>query len=290
MTLAEERSILLTGATGYLGSHLTCAFIEKKYNVYVLKRPSSNLSRITAYAGRTSVFDSADLEELFERHRPRIVVHTAANYGRKGESPAAIVEDNVLFGLRILELAKKFEAAAFINAGTGLSRDVSYYALSKAHMVEWMKFYSSSFACVNVKLEHFYGPSDDSSKFVTRMIRQILAGVPAIELTPGEQLRDFIHIEDVVGGFLCILEHLPGNGFYEYELGSGQAVSIRRLMEMIKIEAKNTGTELKFGAVPYRENEQMLSVADISGMNKIGWKPSFDLQEGLRRTIEMEKK
>jgi len=140
---------------------------------------------------------------------------------------------------------------------------------------------------VNIKLEHMHGPDDDSSKFTTWIVQSCLKNIVKIELTPGEQKRDFIYIDDVVDAYKLLLKKSRqlDIGFQEFDIGSGKAVSIREFVETVK-RLTGADTELAFGAKPYRENEIMHSEADITKLLALGWKPKCDLIKGLKKTIE----
>ena len=75
----------------------------------------------------------------------------------------------------------------------------------------------------------------------------------------------------------------------KYEIGTGKSVKLKNFVKLVKSIAQNKDTKLNFGAIPYRENEIMNSKADITEICKLKWKPRFTLEEGLRRTISMEK-
>jgi nucleoside-diphosphate-sugar epimerase len=114
--------------------------------------------------------------------------------------------------------------------------------------------------------------------------------VPELKLTPGEQKRDFIYIDDVLSAYSTLLDaHGKLNkSFLAFGLGSGQAVRIRDFVELAHCLTES-GTELKFGALPYREGEIMESAADIGALECLGWRPAFTLEQGLLKTIEQEK-
>lgn len=84
------------------------------------------------------------------------------------------------------QYGKKHGIRAFINSDTILDKQVNHYSLSKRQFVDWLEHFRTDVTCVNVALEHFYGPGDDPSKFVMWVIRQLLAGTPRIDLTPGD--------------------------------------------------------------------------------------------------------
>ena len=132
-----------------------------------------------------------------------------------------------------------------------------------------------------------YGPKDDSSKFVQFVIESLLRNEEKIKLTKGEQKRDFIFIKDVVEAYLKLLEVHDSleDGFNEFEVGTGESITIKELVVKIKILTGNTKTKLIFGALPYRENEIMESKADITKLRGIGWSPKVSLEDGLKDTI-----
>ena len=113
-----------------------------------------------------------------------------------------------------------------------------------------------------------YGDWDDFSKFIPFIIKELLLQKNEIKLTKGEQLRDFIYIDDVVEAFYLIsqkgLNFKPG--FYVYEYGTGKPQSLQSVVTLVKKLTGNTNTLLNFGALPYRENELFKST---SGSRKI---------------------
>jgi nucleoside-diphosphate-sugar epimerase len=145
--------------------------------------------------------------------------------------------------------------------------------------------------CVNIALEHFYGASDNSTKFVSYIVQQLLASIDTIDLTKGEQKRDFIYIDDVISAFLLILNESKQSvsGYFEYEIGTGICISIRDFVELAKKLIGNTHTKLNFGAIPYRNNEVMETHVNTSKLRALGWKPDNLLIDGLSKMIKLER-
>ncbi|WP_061538993.1 NAD-dependent epimerase/dehydratase family protein [Collimonas fungivorans] len=293
------RTILLTGATGFLGSNLAQKLVASGHQVIVLKRSSSKLDRLASILPALSVYDITDLSAPFKEHgKVDAIIHTATCYGRNGESAAEIFEANVAFPLRLLETATLFDVNTFFNtdtffnSGTIVYKYLNGYALSKNHFLEWGKLFADSqkIRFVNIRLEHMYGPGDDASKFIIHVLRQLLANVPEIKLTPGEQKRDFIYVDDVVAAYEILLEKSDSQTdlFQQYGLGSGKAVTVR---EFVELAHKITGSSafLNFGALSYRENEIMSSAADTERLNSLGWLSQTDLAEGIREMASQEK-
>lgn len=287
--------IVLTGGTGFLGSRLLRALLARGERVVVLKRTFSSLRHLEGLAGRFSFIDlDADpgaVERLFAGGGVDTVLHCATDYGRRARALRDVIDANILLPLRLLSLAQSSGVRRFVNTDTILDKRISHYSLSKSQFAQWLELASSSLLCVNVALEHFYGPGDDETKFTTHVLRTLLRGEPALPLTPGAQIRYFVHVDDVVDAFLAMLAAPPaGPGAVRFEVGSPDPVSIRSFVELAKRLTGNTATELRFGALPYREGEVMRPDIDLRPLESLGWRPRIPLEEGLRRTIIEERK
>jgi nucleoside-diphosphate-sugar epimerase len=194
--------------------------------------------------------------------------------------------------LKIVEIGKKNGCNIFINTDSILDKGINSYSLSKKQFLDWFKIYSNRSICINIVLEHFYGPFDDNSKFVSSIICKLLQNVNHIDLTEGQQKRDFIFIDDVVDAFLIILTNISkmNIGFHNYDIGSGQLITIKDVVKQIKELTGNNFTYLNFGAIPYRANEIMEPKMDISPIKNLGWFPRTSLLNGLTYTIKFEAK
>lgn len=285
--------VLLTGATGFLGSHLLKALLNKGHEVVILKRSSSNVYRIQDEIGSIVSYD-VDLQPLelaFKEQEIEVVIHTAGQYGRGDCGIVKMLESNVIFGVRLLDACQKYNTNIFINTDTMLQSSLNNYSLSKKHFVDWLKQYLEEVQIVNLKLEHMYGTKDDNNKFVSWFLSQLKDGVLEIKLTSGVQNRDFIYVDDVVSAFLTVLEKskdLPK--FIEFNVGTGQSIPVRDFVERVaylyrKFNAESK-TKLLFGAVPYRNGEEMSIDVDITGLQKIGWQAKVSLDEGLLKIIQ----
>ncbi len=287
-------TILITGATGFLGSHLLEEILVKGYDVVVLKRSASNISRIEHLLPKVTTIDvNVDgIEAAFRNNAIDIVIHTACDYGRSKSTTSAIVDTNLMFSLQILEQAAIHGVKTFINTGSLLPKNVNTYSLSKAQFEEWMKLFSKSIQCVNIRLEHMYGVNDDDKKFVPWLIGKMLDGEDKIKLTSGEQLRDFIYIDDVVSVFTLILrklEDLPAMS--EFDVFSGNLITVKEFILKLANEIEQTfGREivprLEFGAIEYRENDVMVPEFNKQPLLDLGWKADIPVSMGIKRIVE----
>jgi len=290
--MSSKQRILMTGATGFLGSNLLIKLVDVGYEVIILKRSFSDTKRINGCLKKIKYYDidQEGIEKCFTENRIDVFIHCATDYGRKNTDPLQIIEANLILPLKILEIGLKNSCFRFINTDTILDKGINSYSLSKKQFSDWLKMYSDRAVCVNVVLEHFYGPFDDRTKFVPFIIDKMLSNAAEVDLTFGQQKRDFIYIDDVVDAFTVILENIANmdKGFYNYEIGADKLVTIKEIVSLIKEMSENKVTRINFGAVPYRANEVMEPKIDTSSIRQIGWTPKTKLIDGLRKTLEME--
>ncbi len=284
--------IALTGATGFLGSHLLRDLSHLGHELLILKRSSSRLDRIQNLMGQFTVcdIDSLTNAQLYECLKGKeVIIHTATNYGRNGETPLQVFEANTAFPLQLLDAGVRAGVSLFINTDTALDKYLNLYSFSKNQFLQWGHFFAKNeqIKFINVKLEHFYGAFDDASKFTQMVFSSCLQNQP-LYLTKGEQKRDFIYIDDVVSAYQCLLTHGLGfsENFSEFELGSGMPVSIRSFVELVHTQS-DSSSPLVFGALAYRDGEIMHSSADIDRLRKLGWRPDYSLEGGVKRVIEL---
>lgn len=285
-------TVLIAGATGFLGSYLLKSFILKGYKVITLKRSTSNTYRINNYISQIILYniDKHKISKVFEAHEIDIVINTVTNYGRSDKNISSIVETNLVFGLRLLEASVKNRVKTFINTDTLLDKDINAYALSKAQLVDWMQFLSTkSTKMINIKIEHMYGLGDDENKFIYWLINQLKSNVEKVDLTSGVQKRDFIYIDDIVNGYQIIIDNLDKLSFFEeFQLGMGNSIEVQEFVNKILKELSKTHritTNLNFGAVAYRKNEKMNMRANISKLQALGWNPEVNIQNGIEKII-----
>jgi len=286
-------TILLTGATGFLGSHLLEALLDRGHKVIILKRSTSDCWRISRLLDQVVSYD-VDLQPLelpFEQQPIDMVIHTACHYGRKGSDLNEIVETNLMFGLRLLNLSLVYNTGTFINTDTLLNKNLNVYSLSKGQFVEWLKQSSNNIRVINLKLEHMYGGKDDIAKLAPWVLSQLKADQSEIKLTKGEQERDFIYIDDVVSAYLILLEQLSDlSGFNEFDVGTGQSITVRCFIEELKkayeVDFGMSDTKLSFGVIPYRKGETMIVEVNNQALIDLGWSVKTKLVDGLKKVVK----
>lgn len=286
------KTILLTGATGYLGSRLVKASLGLGYKIAAI---TPNAKDTMAQSEGLSIYhlDEISLKDIFARNEIEGIIHCATCYGRAGENAVDTARVNIMFPLEILSLAVAHKVDFFINTDTILNADINEYALTKNQFRQWLSFYADKIKTVNMRLDHFYGPFDKPNKFIAYLFREFNNQSPFIDLTSGEQTRDFIYIDDVISAYLHIMKNIrtiPNSILNNFEVGSGTQTSIKNLVIMIKELTQNNTTKLNFGAIPYRKNEVLDYKVNISALQKLGWAPKVTLEQGIKQIIKEEKR
>jgi nucleoside-diphosphate-sugar epimerase len=289
--MTPEAHVLVTGAAGFLGSHICRTLLDAGCRIAALVRPGTNLARLRDLRDRLFLLDSAMSEAatVLAQGGLRCVVHAAGRH--RGDSVEHLETDNLKFGQEVFKAARGAGMVLFLNAGTLLPPDSGPYAQSKARFSDWLRQEAGSVQVVDLALQHIYGPEDGTSNFVPWLLGQLASNVAHIELTPGTQARDFLYVDDAGAAFAAVLakaDELPA--YSRFEVGLGRGLRVRDFVVMLQDAYQQaTGaasiTELQFGALPPRPGEPAELLADIRPMSRLGWHPAVDPSEGLARTV-----
>ena len=183
--------IVLTGATGFLGSKLLGKLLAEGYDVAAIIRTDSSLARIERWTVHKNIklynIEKTNPRAIFEENKIDAIVHTATEYGRGGGAISKILEPNLILPIRLIELGIEHHTACFINTDSYFNKGGSSYfnllnySLSKKSLLVWLQQLSNKIRVVNVTLEHMYGPADSRSKFVENLIQEIAVAFAALK-------------------------------------------------------------------------------------------------------------
>jgi len=295
---------LVTGASGFLGSHLVRQLLKRGHSVTVLMRGELQARRVGDWLDRVRVVQGSleSTESLREKlaHETIDVFFHLAWFGVTAEyrNDTEQISKNVVGCLRLWELARDIGCKHWIGIGSqaeyGPSKEVLHEDLAPRPVTAYgvAKLTSgmltgkmSEMAGIRhtwVRLLAIYGPGDDPRHLIPTVIQTLCAGRKP-PLTKGEQKWDYLYVEDAAKALSLIAEAGVAGTL---NLGFGKTVVLRRLVERIR-DLVNPHLALGFGDVPYRADQVMRLEADISRLQSAtGWNPETSLQEGLRRTVE----
>ncbi len=269
------KKILLSGGTGFLGSHLARRLVNEGHDVTILKRSFSNLNRLEGLEDKLRLVNI----DQFEGGEFNLFINAASVYGRSGESEKEMLQANVEFPLEIIRKIEK-SSPQVININTSLPASMNLYAESKHLFIEKLREEFSTLICTNLLVEQFYGPKDGT--FISFLVNNLKSDLKEIKLTLGEQKRDFIYFEDVIEAILEVSKH-EVNG--DLQVGTGYGVLIKDVVKKVANEMKEDINRIQFGGLEYRDNEVMSSIADITSIKELGWEPKVFIDEGIKKVV-----
>ena len=300
--------ILVTGGAGFIGSNVVDGYLAEGHDVVVVDDLSAGSpTNVSRRAGFHQVdVRSAALDAVFQAERPEIVSHHAAQVSvrRSVEEPIVDAEINVLGSLNVLETARRHGVRRVIFASTGgaiygeidgaapageghACRPRSPYAVSKLAVEHYLDNYrAGGLETVVLRYANVYGPRQDphgEAGVIAIFIQRVLAGLTPAIYGDGEQVRDFVYVEDVVTANLAALRvATPRDETAIFNIGTGRATTVNALWRVIEAVARPT-----VGAYyePVRSGDVRRSVLDPSRAARLlGWRPAVGLEEGLART------
>lgn len=298
--------VLVTGATGFVGSCLTRRLVEMNYDVHIFTRSNTNKWRITDLLGRVNnhevdLRNAGMVEKAVAKISPTVICHLATYGGFASQKDTFIViESNLMGTINLLRACERTGFDCFVNTGSSSEYGIKSEPMSESDILEPIGDYGVSKAAatlycqsralekgisvITLRLFSPYGPWDDSQRLIPYVIKSLLRGISPKLSTP-ESVRDYIYIEDVLDVFLKVIK-APVSGGKIFNVGTGVHYSIGKVVSMITkiIESKS---EPLWGKVNSRRPEPGSWVADIcKAKTELGWFPASSLWAGLNKTVE----
>ncbi len=299
--------ILVTGGAGFIGSHIADRYIGQGHEVMVIDRQVSdrreNLNP-KARVEQADLTDFARVTKILETFRPEIVNHHAAQADVRLSvaDPVQDAQQNILASINLFEQAARCGTRRVIFASSGgagygeqetfpapethPSRPESPYGISKVTAEMYLYYYGlqKRFRYTVLRYANIYGPRQNHhgeagvvAIFATRMLR----GEPLVINGDGLQTRDYVYVDDVVeANDLVTARDTDGI----FNIGTGTETDVLTIYRTL---ARLSGYAAPEKHAPAKAGEQRRSVLDPSRIGRaLGWKPTVDIQEGLRRTMD----
>ncbi|WP_022854811.1 NAD-dependent epimerase/dehydratase family protein [Thermodesulfobacterium thermophilum] len=297
----------VTGATGFIGSHLVKRLAKEGWEVAVLIRHDSNLWRIKDVVSKMKLIygDFKEIEKVeleIQGFNPSVAFHLGWSgvKNRDFNSPEQI--QNLMGTLTLLKVLKNSNCQVFVGLGSQAEYGVYNEPIDEEFCPKPVTLYGLTKLCTGMlaqrlcelygmrfvwlRLFGVYGPADNPSSLISYVILSLLnREKPA--LTKGEQKWDYLYVEDVVEAIyrVAVSEKVQG----VFNLGSGKVHQIKSIVEQIR-DLIDPSMGLGLGEISYDFNQTMYLQAKVDKLKKeINWYPKISLEEGLKRTVDWYK-
>ena len=286
-----DRRCLVTGAHGFIGSALA----------RLLRQAGAEL--FSPLRTEFDVCDAAAVCAQVRAYAPEYVFHLASEGVSKPVTPGQLRHSNVdgtknlvsaLAALpsapRVVLLGSGFEYAAKegLLSETDEIAPFSDYGVTKVEAAALARQEGGGLPLIWVRLFNVYGPGEPEARLLPYLAHRSSEGLP-VEVTGGEQLRDFTYVDDVAEGLLRLALSLPAQPAWEVcNLGSGHSVRLREFIQegMVALRERGLNPDVRFGAKLYRPGEPMTYLPDISKLRaRLRWSPPTPLAVGVRTAL-----
>lgn len=297
--------ILLTGGTGFIGSHLLEELLNLNKKIILLKRSFSNTWRIDEFKENENLIlkdiDKENLKNIFNQYEIEGIFHLASFVQKHHElnTVEKMINSNVNFPTTLLENAVNNNVKFFINTGTCLEysskpplnenseiKPFNLYASTKSAFEDILKFYSNNYDihCATLKLFTPYGPKDNEMKIIPYLIVNSIKK-DSIAIKSPEKKLDFIYVKDVISSYITVMNHMPEFKEYtSFNIGTGIGTRIKDVLQIIESEV-GKNEKIKYGDL---ENDEFWC-SNKKIKNELNWAPKTELKKGIKCTIDYYK-
>ncbi len=288
--------VLITGATGFVGSHLARYAAATGAEVHCVVRRPIDDPAVVALMGYGAVHHhdgtTERLIKLFLDARPNVVVHCAARFvaDHRPNDVAPLIDDNLRFSAQLLEAMRQARVARLVFASTAWTHldDAAYspvnlYAATKEAFHALAQYYAEAdgLSVASLEITDPYGPGDTRAKLMPALLAAEKSGAP-ISMVPRTHPIDLVHVDDVVKA-MChaatlLIAEKPGT-MTRWAVRSGEPVTMEELLA-IWATARGTALVAEWGARALRPRD--MRTPWTSGTDLPGWTPAIALADGLK--------
>lgn len=286
---------VVTGATGFLGTHLVEELVSQDYEVIAVGRDVSKMPAEWQTDNRIECLEYS-VEALSEKNAD-VFFHFAWN-GTAGDARAdeSIQLDNVKLACEAVKVAKAMGCKRFVHAGSLMSYEVVNSFSSESFIPGKNRIYSigkltaeymsktiaiaEQIEYVNVIISNVYGVGERSARFINSTVKKMLSN-ETIPLTAGTQQYDFIYVTDAVKAIILVAE--KGQNLGNYYIGNSKQIPLREFVERM-YKVLDSTSELRFGVVPMEAIVLDYNELDTGRLEReLGFKPQVSFEEGIKK-------
>ena len=311
--------VLVTGFAGFIGSHLTERLlnegnivigIDEFNDYYDPKIKERNISSFkdnkNFIFNKVDIRDKSPIDEIFNKHKPDVVVHLAARAGVRPSllQPFLYEEVNVLGTLHLLEAARTYGCKKFVFGSSSSVygecknapfketelelQPISPYGVSKLTGEKYCHTYNHLYKMPIICLRFFtvYGPRQRPDLAIYKFTKLIEEGKPVPIFGDGQYKRDFTYVTEILDGIIGSINY-DKSSFEIFNLGESHTTSV---VDLVKLIENVTGKKANIDLQPAQAGDVPLTYADVSKAEKLlGYKPRTKPEEGIKKFVEWYK-
>jgi len=308
--------ILITGAAGFIGSHLSERLLREEHQVwgldnfdsyYDISIKEANVARLQQYPQfnlvRGDIRDATVIDKLWKDFNPDRVMHLAARAGVRPSiaEPALYSDVNITATIHLFEAARRhgipvvFASSSSVYGGSDrvpytekdpVNKPISPYAASKRAGELMAATYSHLYQIPIICLRFFtvYGPGQRPDMAIHKFAKALLTDQPITLFGDGSTARDYTYIDDIVGGIVASIERAPQLGYEIFNLGNNRTV---QLLELVQLLEGISGKSADIQWAPIQPGDVLLTSADITHAKELlDYSPQTSIETGLKNTVE----
>lgn len=288
---------VITGATGYIGSHVLKYLLSQDWEIHIIAQSEFGYSNIEDVKDYIHIYEYgcglSSMIKYFQEINADVVFHLAAavitNY--KPEQITTLIQSNIQFGTEVLEAMKFSSTRLFIGTGSywqNYNSDsynpVDLYAATKEAFEKILQYYvdAHDFRAITLRLFDVYGEDDKRPKLLN-LLKEIAGTERSIDVSPGEQYLDMVHISDVCSAYYKAYELLNSERLIKneiYGIYTGERMCLKEIVKLFSNVLKQN-LNVNFGKRAYKNREVMEPMKHYKCLPQ--WVPAISLREGLER-------
>jgi UDP-glucose 4-epimerase len=302
----NNKRVLVTGGTGFVGRHLVEKLISRGSEVFVTGNSKNvwvgSLDHRKLHYSNLDISNYQDIERLVINSKPQVIFHLAAivTASRDFSLVDEMIDVNLKGTTNLLKAIGKITSLeSMVNFGSSeeygnqqielseilREEPASPYAILKMTTTRFCNMFSEIYKIpiTTIRPANIFGPYQPSEKFIPYSIIKCLKG-ENINMTFGEQERNFIYVEDFIGATLLIGEK-ERKLAQIYNVGSESYITLKEIVQQIKT-LTNSSSDIGYGTVNYRDGEMMKFDINIEKLKELGWDTRDNFKKNLNSTIK----